>query len=452
MNFLINSLAADHFFTFDHLALIVGSLILIVTLVTLGYSRRYMAGDRDYWRFLANIILTGASALAMVFSNHIVALFVFWCLANILLVRLMIHKAAWQAARNAGLLALSGFVIGFITLAAGLVFLQQSTGSFHLSEIIQNHQGTSSVTGQLALALIMVTAFVQSAAWPSHRWLLSSLNSPTPVSALMHAGLVNGGGFLLIRFAPLYLDHTKLLQIIFVVGLMSATLGTFWKLMQTDVKRMLACSTMGQMGFMLMQCGMGLFAAALSHLFWHGLFKAYLFLNAGSAVEEKREKDQFRLIVPAYFLVSCIIGIAGAYGFSLIAGTPIIASDTTIIMTAMAYMAAVQLACRVLTEVKTAAAIPFGCVVSFGSGLLYGCNIRLIEMLVGSQSLFVPQPLNLIYMAGLATLGAVWLTMNLNLINRIQSSDVWKSLYVRGLNASQPHPATITAIRTSYKF
>ena len=452
MNYLMNSLMADHLFTFDPLALIVGTLIFLVTLVTLGYAGRYMAGDHNYQRFLINIILTGASALAMVFSNHIVVLFVFWCLANILLVRLMIHKATWQAARNAGMQALSIFGVGFITLAGGLALLYQASGSFYLSEILRNYQVTSSLVGQIALTLILVTAFAQSAAWPFHRWLLSSLNSPTPVSALMHAGLVNGGGFLLIRLAPLYLDHQNLLTIIFIVGLVSAVIGTFWKLLQTDIKRMLACSTMSQMGFMLMQCGMGFFAAALSHLVWHGLFKAYLFLNVGSVVEEKREKDQFRRIAPSQFLVSCLIGIAGAYGFSLIAGTPMIAADTTVIMTAMAYMAATQLACRVLTEVKSAAAIPLGCVVSFGSGLLYGCNIRLIEMLVGSQSLFVPQPLNLIYMAGLATLGAVWLTMNLNLINPIQSSDVWKSLYVRGLNASQPHPATITAIRTSYKF
>lgn len=452
MQFQTSELAASQLFVFDPLAWITGALIAIVTLVILGYSRRYMAGDRNYRRFLINITLTGASALAMVFSNHIVALFAFWCLANILLVRLMVHKTAWQAAHNAGKLALSSFGIGFITLAAGLVLLHQSSGSFYINDIIQNHEVALTFNGQLALALIVVTAFVQSAAWPFHRWLLSSLNSPTPVSALMHAGLVNGGGFLLIRFAPFYLAHPSLLSVIFIVGLLSATLGTFWKLIQTDVKRMLACSTMGQMGFMLMQCGMGLFAAALSHLVWHGLFKAYLFLNAGSVVEEKREKDQFRRIIPACFLVSCLIGIAGAYGFSLIAGTPLIASDTTIIMTAMAYMAAVQLCCRVLTEIKSAAAIPFACAVSFGSGALYGGNVRLIEILVAPHSLFVPQPLNAIYIAGLAILVAVWLAMNLNLIIRIQSYDLWKSIYVRGLNASQPHPATINAIRANYKF
>ena len=154
MQFQTNELAASQLFVFDPLAWIAGALIAIVTLVILGYSRRNMAGDRDYRRFLINISLTGASALAMVFSNHIVVLFIFWCLANILLVRLMIHKAAWRAARNAGMLALSTFGIGFITLAAGLVVLQQSSGSFYISDIIQNQGVTSSFKGHQVPATV----------------------------------------------------------------------------------------------------------------------------------------------------------------------------------------------------------------------------------------------------------------------------------------------------------
>jgi len=127
----------------------------------------------------------------------------------------------------------------------------------------------------------------QSAIWPFHTWLISSLNSPTPVSAIMHAGLINGGGFLLTRFAGLFVQSTGMLQVIFFLGLLTALIGTLWKLMQHDIKRMLACSTMGQMGFMIAQCGLGLFPAAIAHLCWHGLFKAYLFLSSGSAAHEK---------------------------------------------------------------------------------------------------------------------------------------------------------------------
>ena len=104
----------------------------------------------------------------------------------------------------------------------------------------------------------------------------------------MHAGLINGGGFLLARFAPMLAIQPPILNLIFIAGITTALLGTLWKLMQSDVKRMLACSTMGQMGFMIAQCGLGLFPAAVAHLSWHGLFKAYLFLSTGSAAKEKR--------------------------------------------------------------------------------------------------------------------------------------------------------------------
>ena len=87
----------------------------------------------------------------------------------------------------------------------------------------------------------------------------------------MHAGLVNGGGFLIVRFAPLYLNYPGILNIIFIIGLSTAIMGTLWKLMQSDIKRMLACSTMAQMGFMIAQCGLGLFSAAIAHIILHGL-------------------------------------------------------------------------------------------------------------------------------------------------------------------------------------
>lgn len=452
MTSLINQLDIFRLFIFDAPAMIAGSLVLFVTVITIGFARRYVAGDREYSRILFNMLLTGTCAFAAVFSNHVLALFVFWCLANLLLVRLMIHKIAWQAARVAGLLALSTFTVGFIALAGGLYLLSQSSGSFYLSDIVRDHKTALSLEGQTALALIMITAFVQSAACPFHRWLLSSLNSPTPVSAVMHAGLVNGGGILLIRFASLYLNNALILKVLFAVGLLSAVIGSFWKLIQTDVKRMLACSTMGQMGFMLMQCGMGLFAAALSHLVWHGLFKAYLFLNAGSVVGEKREKDQFSRISTAKFFSACLMGCVGAFGFNYAADISFTAADTTFFMTAMAYMVSTQIAVRVLTDAKGFIAAPMAVLVSLVTGALYGGNIRLIEILTANQSLFTPQPLDAFYLSALAVLIILWLAMNLNLLARAEKSDIWKYFYVRALNASQPHPATVTAFRATYKY
>ena len=186
----------------------------------------------------------------MVFADHLLLLLAAWACSDLLLVRLMIHKSSWTAARNAGMLALKTFCLGFAGswpwfLSAGrkLQAPPLSVGSSR-RQARRRHGLRRAATGRNRCD-------EQSAAWPFHRWLISSLNSPTPVSALMHAGLVNGGGFLLVRFAPLYARQPVLLHGLFMVGLVTAVVGTFWKLLQTDIKRMLACSTMGQMGFML---------------------------------------------------------------------------------------------------------------------------------------------------------------------------------------------------------
>jgi len=277
---------------------------------------------------------------------------------------------------------------------------------------------------------------------------VSSLNSPTPVSALMHAGLVNGGGFLLARFAPLFLKQPALLHGLFVAGLATALVGTFWKLLQSDVKRMLACSTMGQMGFMLMQCGMGLFAPAVSHLCWHGLFKAYLFLNAGSVVREKRVAVSASGNLAVRIPFALLAGIAGAAAFALISGIDPRFETTGCLMAGFAFMAAAQLAWALLEKSSNIASLVAAPVVGLGSGGLYGLSVRLVEgvLTIPNQA----QPLDVVYAAGFAVAAIVWIALNLNLASKLQSATAWQRLYVAALNGSQPHPKTVTAIRTTY--
>jgi NAD(P)H-quinone oxidoreductase subunit 5 len=299
--------------------------------------------------------------------------------------------------------------------------------------------------------LIALAAMTQSAVWPFHKWLTSSLNSPTPVSALMHAGLVNGGGFLLVRFAPLLLTQPMLLKAIFIAGLLTAVVGTFWKLLQTDIKRMLACSTMAQMGFMIAQCGMGLFAPAVSHLVWHGLFKAYLFLGTGSVIQEKRRKDPFGSITPVSFALACLLGTAGAFVFKKVTGIAINFNDTGSLMIGLAFMTTTQLACTLLERISIPRLLA-AFTGSVAAGGLYGGSILLIEIILAPMNLWQPQPLDGIYAAGFAAIFLIWLAMNMNIAMRLQNSILWKRLYMVALNGSQPHQATITATRTAYQF
>ncbi len=130
-----------------------------------------------------------------------------------------------------------------------------------------------------------MAALLKSAQFPTHGWLTEVMETPTPVSALLHAGVVNGGGFLLIRFADLMLQAPAVLAVLVLVGGFTAILAGAVMLTQSAIKSSLAWSTIGQMGFMIMQCGLALFPIALLHIVAHSLYKAHVFLGSGAAVE-----------------------------------------------------------------------------------------------------------------------------------------------------------------------
>lgn len=437
----------------DPLSWVMAALIVFVIVNVLAFSRRYLAGDRYQAQHLWGVAFLGGSVLILAFADHLFLFFTAWGISNLLLVRLMIHKPEWTAARKSGLLALKTFGLGLASLGAGFWLLASGAGSSSIRAILASAEATPlSDTTKFGLWLIAIAALTQSAAWPFQRWLVSSLNSPTPVSALMHAGLVNGGGFLLARFAPLYLREPLLLQVLFTIGLFTAILGTTWKLLQPDVKRMLACSTMGQMGFMIMQCGMGLFAPAISHLCWHGLFKAYLFLNTGSVVREERYRaGQVPLTLPTA-IIAGLAGIIGAFAFGWISGLGVSLRDTRFIMTALAFMATAQLAAGLLQTSLAPWKLVAAPVLSLVAASLYGLSIRTIDSLLVPLNLMQPQPLNAVYGLGIALLALFWLAVNFQGLSRVSSSQWWKRIYVAALNGSQPHPDTVTASRTSYQY
>ena len=436
----------------DHLSWIMAGLIIFVMTTVYGFSKRYMMGDRYYQRHLKNILFLTISLLIMVFADNLLVLLAAWTLSNLLLVRLMIHKKEWMAARASGILALKTFGIGIVLLAIGFYLLADITHTLSIHALLSNNNAQPSAKLSIALTFIFIAAMTQSAIYPFHRWLISSLNSPTPVSALMHAGLVNGGGFLLIRFAPLYLTQPMLLHVIFIAGLITVILGTFWKLIQTDIKRMLACSTMGQMGFMVMECGMGLFPLALSHLVWHGLFKAYLFLGSGAVAQEKLRQNHFGRTTFLSFILAAIFGLIGAYVFALTAGNIFSIDNTSVIMLGLAFMTCTQFSCNFLEANITLGKVILAIFASVLSGLFYGASIFVIDYLLAALNLFQPQALDGIYISGFVIIFLIWLCLNLNLTERLQKTRLWQRLYMLALNGSQPNANTITANRTDYQF
>jgi NADH-quinone oxidoreductase subunit L len=140
---------------------------------------------------------------------------------------------------------------------------------------------------------MFIGAMGKSAQFPLHLWLPGSLFAPTPVHALLHAGIINAGGFLINRLAPLFGLSSTTLHIAFVVGTLTAILGAATMLAQNDIKKTLGFSTIGQMGYMIMECGLGAFSLAVFHLIAHGLFKGTVFLNCGNVIHKARQEPAF---------------------------------------------------------------------------------------------------------------------------------------------------------------
>jgi NAD(P)H-quinone oxidoreductase subunit 5 len=435
-------------FHIDNISMVMGALTLFVGLCAGTFSLRYLKGDSARTRFYMTLVPLVASVLVLVCADHLVLFVAAWGISNLLLARLMVHKASWKAARESGWLTLKNGMFSTLVLGLAMAILSWHTGDTSLRSLVSLSYDAPFLS--VVLGLILVAAMAQSALWPFHRWLLSSLNSPTPVSAVMHAGLVNGGGFLLVRFAPLYMQQTGFLNILLVAGLVTAFLGTLWKLMQSDVKRMLACSTMGQMGFMVVQCGLGLFSSAMAHLVWHGLFKAYLFLASGAAAQEKR-MDLGYPPRATVFLMALVCGAAGAWAFAAAARLDVTVLDTRLFLVGMSFLTAAQIALSILRD-GVLKKMPLALLAVATTGALYGLSVWGFDRLV--PQLTHAQPMTWVHGGVFAFMVISWIFI---VFARAPSAGArpssWRMrLYVAMLNAAQPHPKTVTAHRNDYQY
>jgi NAD(P)H-quinone oxidoreductase subunit 5 len=241
-----------------------------------------------------------------------------------------------------------------------------------------------------------------------------------------------------------------LLAILFVAGIATALIGTLWKLMQHDIKRMLASSTMAQMGFMLAQCGLGLFPAAVVHLVWHGLFKAYLFLASGSAAKERR-LDLDYPPGPLALVLALACGALGSVAFAAASGRGWLPSDASLVLVAVAFIGGGQFALTLLRR-RPLVMLPAAAGLTTVLGAAYGASVHGVEILLSPAVPAQPAALAPWHLAAIALLLSAWLAMLfLQRPGGRSRLPRWVlRLYVPMLNASQPAPATVTAQRNHY--
>ncbi|MDZ7750386.1 MAG: proton-conducting transporter membrane subunit [Gammaproteobacteria bacterium] len=283
---------------FDPLGSLMALVIAGISLIVHVYSLRYMAEEPGYARFFVLLDLMTAALLVMVAAGDLITLLIAWHLIGVLLYFLLGQETRSPSAYRYGLWTLLTYRIGDLPLVVAAGLLYHAYGTWSLPEIFATMATLPDAHDFLGLplpeavgALVALAAFARSAQFLLHTWLPYSMDGPTPVSALMHAGIVNAGGFLINRFAPVYVHTDGVLPWIFIVGLVSAVIGSMLMLTQNDIKKALGYSTMGQMGFMIMECGIGAFSLAIYHLIAHGLFKGTLFLGAGGIIHGARRDD-----------------------------------------------------------------------------------------------------------------------------------------------------------------
>ena len=270
----------------DAVSAVMFLLVSFIGWVVVRYAATYLDGEARHGAFTGWLCMTLASVLLLVLSGNLIQLVLAWIATSLFLHRLLLFYPDRIAARRAAAKKFVTARLGDAALILAAVLLTLAYGTTDIAAILSAARAGSG--GGLAIAaagFLAAAALLKSAQFPMHGWLTEVMETPTPVSALLHAGVINAGGFLLIRFADVMLQAPGVLAVLVMIGGFTALFGGLVMLTQPAVKTSLAWSTVAQMGFMILECGLGLFPLALLHIVAHSLYKAHSFLASGGAVD-----------------------------------------------------------------------------------------------------------------------------------------------------------------------
>jgi NAD(P)H-quinone oxidoreductase subunit 5 len=409
-----------------------------------SYSRRYMAGSSHETGFFVTVFAFTVAVMGLVAADHVALFWLLWLAMGLVMAKLVGIASGWDQARAAASVARAYFLASSALLGVALTALWWATGATTVSGIAATADSLGGPVWLVAAAALVLAAMIQSALVPFHGWLLSSMTAPTPASALMHAGFVNAGGILLTRFAPVVTVDTTLMFGIVAVGAASALLGKLLKAVQPDVKSELGCSTIGQMGFMIMQAGLGFFGAALTHLVLHGFYKAYHFLSAGGRVEHTSPAgSDSRGTSIAGTAVVLVTGLAGGALFAVLTGKGTTPSGLLLVLFVVLttlHAARSAVAHTSLSATARYGAVPLVFVPAItGYALVY---TAISGLLSGLGAVAVPTEFSALH----ALVAAAFLGIYVAIETGVRS----QRLYVALLNASQPASSTVLTATEDY--
>ena len=323
-------------FLIDHLSAVMMAVVTFVSLMVHIYTIGYMRDDPGYTRFFCYIALFTFAMLMLVMANNFLQLFFGWeavGLVSYLLIGFWFKRESAVAANLKAFLVNRVGDLGFLLGIAAVMYL---FGTLDYSAVFSaaSEKQTAVVTGALGYEwswitviciLLFVGAMGKSAQVPLHVWLPDSMEGPTPISALIHAAtMVTAGIFLVARMSPLFELSTTASSVILIIGGLTAFLMALVGLVQNDIKRVVAYSTLSQLGYMTVALGASAYSVAIFHLATHAFFKALLFLAAGSVIialhheQDMRRMGGLRRYMPITYITSVIgsLALAGIPPFS----------------------------------------------------------------------------------------------------------------------------------------
>jgi len=323
-------------------------LVTFIGWIVVRYAGTYLDGEERQGPFTGWLCLTLASVILLVTANNLVHLALAWIATSLFLHQLLLFYPNRAAGQRAARKKFVTARIGDIALIGAAALLVTAYGTADIGSILQSARaGAGGILAVVAASLLALAAILKSAQFPTHGWLIEVMETPTPVSALLHAGVINAGGFLLIRFADVMLLAPSILAILVMIGGFTALFGSLVMLTQPAVKTSLAWSTVAQMGFMILQCGLALFPLALLHIVAHSLYKAHAFLSSGGAVERVAAiRRPGPVAIPSAgavgraFMAALIIYLLVGLGFGLPHKSPQATALGAILIFGVAYMLA----------------------------------------------------------------------------------------------------------------
>ncbi|OYR59213.1 proton-conducting transporter transmembrane domain-containing protein [Halorubrum halodurans] len=431
----------------DGLTALMWVVVTFFSGVVHSYSRRYMAGSAHEVAFFLGVFGFTVTVMTLVAADHVVLFGLAWLTMGLVMARLVGTMDGWKQARVAANVARRSFLASSALLAVSLATLWHATGATTVSGIAAAADGLGGPAWLVAAVALVLAAMIQSALVPFHGWLLSSMTAPTPASALMHAGFVNAGGVLLIRFAPVVTVDATLMLGIVVVGATSALLGKLLKAVQPDVKGELACSTVGQMGFMIMQAGLGFFGAAVTHLILHGFYKAYHFLGAGGRIERTAptESEPRETSVTGVAVVLAT-GLAGGALFAALTGKGT-SVDGGLLLVAFVVFTTLHAARGAVDRASLPATVRYGAVpvVFLPAIAVYALVYEAVSgVLSGLPVVAAPTELSALHVLVALAFGAAYVAVEAGLHERS------RRLYVALVNASRPASGTLLTSTGEY--